>query len=41
MTSLNSSADTWTGSVFAMPTVVNGRVHVPTYDQGVIVYANY
>ncbi|MGA2591023.1 MAG: hypothetical protein ABSH32_13980 [Bryobacteraceae bacterium] len=37
----NSSADTWTAGIFAMPTVVNGRVYVPTYDQGVIVYANY
>lgn len=37
----NSSADTWVASKFAMPAVVNGRIYVPTYSQGVIVYANY
>ena len=35
------STDTWTESSFAVPTVVNGRVYVPTYDHGVLVYANY
>lgn len=35
----NSSSDTWLASMFAMPTVVNGRVYVPTYGSGVLAYA--
>ncbi len=33
-----SSTDKWLASPFAVPTVVNGKVYVPTYDSGVVVY---
>jgi len=32
--------DTWHAAVFAEPTVVNGRVYVPTWDGTLLVYAN-
>lgn len=33
-----TSTDKWLASPFAVPTVVNGKVYVPTYDSGVVVY---
>jgi hypothetical protein len=33
-----SSPDPFTASSFALPTVVNGNVYIPTYDQGILVY---
>jgi hypothetical protein len=36
-----SKNDSWAASIFAIPTVVNGRVYVPTYDHGMVVYANF
>ncbi len=36
-----SSTDSWVASKFAIPTIANGRVYVPTYNKGVITYANY
>jgi len=39
--SSNTITQTWTGSPFAMPTVVNGRVYLPTYDSGVLVLATF
>jgi hypothetical protein len=35
-----SSTDLWMASTFALPTVVNGRVYVGTFNDGVIVYSN-
>jgi len=38
VTKLWTSVDKWLASVFALPIVANGSVHVPTYDNGVVVY---
>jgi len=40
LTPLWNSTDAWESSSFALPTVVNGRVYVGTYNDGVVVYAN-
>ena len=37
----NPEAGYYQGSIFALPTVVNGRIYVPTFNGGVLVYANY
>ncbi len=35
-----SSPDTFTASTFAVPTIVNGKVYIPTFDQGLLVYSH-
>ncbi|HLY18198.1 MAG TPA: hypothetical protein VKR61_13290 [Bryobacteraceae bacterium] len=39
-TACGHTDDTWHAAVFATPTVVNGRVYVPTWDGNLLVYAN-
>jgi outer membrane protein assembly factor BamB len=36
-----TSTDSMLLSTFAEPTVINGRVYVPTWNQGLLVYANH
>jgi hypothetical protein len=36
-----SSTDAFRLSTFNEPTVINGRVYVPTYDHGLLIYANH
>ena len=39
-TACGHTDDVWHAAVFAVPTVVNGRVYVPTWDGTLLVYAN-
>jgi hypothetical protein len=39
-TACTQKDDTWHAAVFATPTVVNGRVYVPSWDGAVLIYAN-
>jgi hypothetical protein len=32
--------DTWHAAAFAVPTVVDGRVYVPTWDGTLLIYAS-